>query len=76
MRKSSQSDGAENCVEVAGVPDPRSVRKPSHSDSGEACVEVGRATGQWAVRDGKLGDASPLLVLSEPSFVALLDHLR
>lgn len=59
------------------MPVPQSIewRKSSHSGSGENCVEVGCAPGTRAIRDTKLGEASPVLHLTDRAFAELLDHL-
>lgn len=59
------------------MPVPQSIewRKSSYSDTGENCVEVGCAHGTRAIRDTKLGEASPVLHVTDGTFTAFLRHL-
>jgi hypothetical protein len=59
------------------MPGPQSIewRKSSYSGSGESCVEVGCAVGTRAVRDTKLGEASPVLRFGDRAFTEFLRHL-
>jgi hypothetical protein len=50
-------------------------RKSSYSGSGESCIEVGQAPGVRAVRDSKLGEASPVLRFGDRAFTEFLHHL-
>ncbi|MGI8308760.1 DUF397 domain-containing protein [Saccharopolyspora hattusasensis] len=56
-RKSSRSNGAQNCVEVGW-------QKSSRSNGTGNCVEVGQVVDLVGMRDSKLGDASPVLTVS------------
>jgi hypothetical protein len=51
-------------------------RKSSYSGSGNACVEVADLPGGTAVRDSKLGDASPVLSVTAPQWSALIAGVR
>ena len=50
-------------------------RKSSRSGGQGNCLEV-RLKGTPEVRDSKMGDASPVLVLSRNDFVALLNNVK
>ncbi|HWC84097.1 MAG TPA: DUF397 domain-containing protein [Pseudonocardiaceae bacterium] len=71
FRKSSYStEQGGNCVEVA-------FRKSSYSsENGQACVEVARHEEWAAVRDSKLGPASPLLTTPGANWTAFLTALK
>jgi len=70
-RKSSRStsDGNQNCVECR-----RTWRKSSRSDStgDQNCVEARAFSGQFQVRDSKLGEDSPVFDLPAAEFSGLL----
>jgi hypothetical protein len=51
-------------------------RKSSYSSDDGNCVEVADRAGGRAVRDSKLGDASPVLRFSAPQWSALLAKIR
>ncbi|MDU0295074.1 DUF397 domain-containing protein [Saccharothrix longispora] len=47
-------------------------RKSSYSQAQNGCVEVASAVHVVAVRDSKLGEASPVLAFSRTAFAAFL----
>jgi hypothetical protein len=57
-------------------PEPMTWRKSSYSGGGENCVEVGQAGSTRAIRDTKLGAASPVIAVPDTAFTALLARLR
>jgi hypothetical protein len=63
-RKSSRSNGAGNCVELAW-------RKSSRSNGGGACVELVLAADAGAVRDSK-NPAGPILTFPAASLATFL----
>jgi len=65
-RKSSYSQGMDNCVEMAS-------RKSSHSQEGQNnCAETSIGTAVVYLRDSKLGDASPILTFTPSEWAAFL----
>lgn len=50
--------------------------KSSFSEPDHDCVELAAGKGRIGLRDSKLGDASPVLVLTPAAFAAFLDSLR
>lgn len=57
-------------------PEQMTWRKSSYSGGGEHCVEVGHAGRSRAIRDTKLGAASPVIAVPDTAFTALLTRLR
>ncbi|SFA78779.1 protein of unknown function [Amycolatopsis marina] len=59
------------------MPVSQSIRwqKSSYSDTGENCVEIGFAPRARAIRDTKLGEASPILHVSDRAFTEFVRHL-
>ncbi|MGH8571891.1 MAG: Scr1 family TA system antitoxin-like transcriptional regulator [Gammaproteobacteria bacterium] len=51
-------------------------RKASYSATNNTCVEVADRPGAKAVRDSKLGDASPILTVPAAQFAALTDTIQ
>lgn len=51
-------------------------RKSSRSGANNECVEVALFTGRTAVRDSKLGDASPVLAFNAGAFGEFLRELK
>ncbi|MEU6130786.1 DUF397 domain-containing protein [Saccharopolyspora sp. NPDC047091] len=51
-------------------------RKSSYSTPNGQCVEVAAAPGRTAVRDGKLGDRSPLLPFPTRTWTTFLTDLK
>lgn len=68
-KKSSYSQGQNDCVEVATT---ATWKKSSHSQGQDDCVEVASGPGAVYLRDSKLGDASPVLSLSTTQWRAVL----
>jgi hypothetical protein len=64
-RKSSFSNGSSACVEVAPT-----WRKSSFSQGNGNCVETMPEPSGFAIRDSKLGDASPVLHFTAAEFAA------
>lgn len=50
--------------------------KSSYSATVNDCVETALVPGGWAVRDSKLGDASPVLVVDSGSWASLMGAVR
>lgn len=51
-------------------------RKSSRSAGNGACVEVAPRAEDFAIRDSKLGDSSPIFDLAGSDFEAFLKHSR
>ncbi|PRY57927.1 DUF397 domain-containing protein [Glycomyces artemisiae] len=70
-RKSTRSSAASDssCVECR-VTWRKSTRSGAQTDS--SCVEARQHSGEFQVRDSKLGHDSPIFDLSTPDFKALL----
>ncbi|KAA5836054.1 DUF397 domain-containing protein [Saccharopolyspora hirsuta] len=51
-------------------------RKSSHSTQQSACVEVAINGSSAGIRDSKLGEQSPVLLLSAPSWAAFLTKVK
>ena len=51
-------------------------RKSSYSGDHNECVEMARSSGWAAVRDSKLGEASPVLSFSVKAFGVLLARCK
>lgn len=52
-------------------------RKSSRSNGGGgACVEVAQVTDATGVRDSKLGEASPILALTNEAWTAFLSEVK
>lgn len=51
-------------------------RKSSFSGSGNACIEVAGLPGGTAIRDSKLGTASPVLAVTAPQWAAFIAGIR
>jgi hypothetical protein len=50
--------------------------KSTRSSGGNGCVEGRLIAAGVAVRDSKLGDASPVLEFSAPAWTALVDEVK
>lgn len=51
-------------------------RKSTHSPSVNDCVEVAPTVAGWAVRDSKLGEASPVLFFDHSVRCALVGRIK
>ena len=69
-RKSSHSFSNGNCAEVAAW------RTASRSYGAGECAEVGQGAAAVAVRDTKLGAASPVLAFPPAAFTAFLRRVK
>lgn len=51
-------------------------RKSSYSSGQGKCVEIGIAPGVRAIRDSKLGDASPIIEITVEEFAAFIADVK
>jgi hypothetical protein len=75
--KSTYSQGANDCVEVASaLVGADNWHKASYSQGQNACVEVGSVPSVVGVRDSKLGPASPILAFGPASWATFTSGLK
>ncbi|HWE90614.1 MAG TPA: DUF397 domain-containing protein [Pseudonocardiaceae bacterium] len=74
-RKSSRSNGAQACVELACLTLDTQWRKSSRSNGAQVCVEVARAIPGGAIRDSK-NATGPMLRVDLGALLTEIKHGR